>query len=99
MIGFFHVLIRKVTSKLVLLALAVIGDSNSYTKMGIKVPQKGDKWKYYILDWKTASARGWDWEKQQDFLTHMQLLLYKHFWMTKNNLSSRDVQCAFVLLK
>lgn len=66
----------------------------------IKVPQKAaGKWKYYILDWKTASARGWDWEKQQDFLTHMQLLLYKHFWMTKNSLGSRDVQCAFVLLK
>ena len=66
----------------------------------IKVPQKTEgKWKYYILDWKTASARGWDLEKKQDFLTHMQLLLYKHFWMTKNNLTSRDVQCAFVLLK
>jgi len=65
----------------------------------IKIPQKGDKWKYYILDWKTASARGWDREKQQDFLTHMQLLLYKNFWMTKNNLTSRDVQCAFVVLR
>ncbi len=66
----------------------------------IKVPQKAaGKWKYYILDWKTASARGWDREKQQDFLTQMQLLLYKHFWMGKNNLASRDVQCAFVLLK
>lgn len=66
----------------------------------IKIPQKtADKWKYYILDWKTASARGWDREKQQDFLTQMQLLLYKNFWMNKNKLLSKDIQCAFVLLK
>jgi hypothetical protein len=28
-----------------------------------------------------------------------QLILYKHFWGTKNNIKLRDISCGFVLLK
>ena len=64
----------------------------------IKVPNKG-KYKYWIIDWKTASGRGWSTDKQRDFLTQAQVVLYKYFWGTKNQISLKDIQCGFVLLK
>lgn len=64
----------------------------------IKVPSKG-KYKYWIIDWKTASGRGWSTDKQRDFLTQAQVILYKYFWGTKNNIPLKDIQCGFVLLK
>ena len=64
----------------------------------IKVPFKND-YKYWILDWKTASGRGWSIDKQRDFLIQSQLILYKHFWATKNNIPLRNITCGFVLLK
>ena len=64
----------------------------------IKIPHKGD-YKYWIIDWKTASGRGWSLDKQRDFLTHAQVVLYKHFWGNKNNIDMKNIQCAFVLLK
>lgn len=64
----------------------------------IKTPNK-NKWKYWIIDWKTASGRGWSQDKQRDFLVHAQVVLYKHFWGTKHNIEFRDIQCGFVLLK
>jgi hypothetical protein len=64
----------------------------------IKVPQK-DKYKYWVLDWKTSSGRGWSLDKQRDFNTQAQVILYKYFWGTKNNIVLKDIQCGFVLLK
>lgn len=64
----------------------------------IKV-KSGSKEKYVIIDWKTSSGRGWPIEKQRDFLVQSQLILYKHFWGTKNNIDMKNIQCAFVLLK
>jgi hypothetical protein len=66
----------------------------------IKVPKtRGDGHKYWILDWKTSKAYGWDKRKRRDFLTQAQIVLYKYFWATKNNIPLRDVSCGFVLLK
>lgn len=57
------------------------------------------KKKAWILDWKTASPRGWSPDKQRDFLMQAQLMLYKSFWIEKMNLASKDVGLGFVLLK
>lgn len=65
----------------------------------IKIPQSNGTYKYWIIDWKTSSARGWDREKQSNFLTQAQLILYKHFWGTKNNIPMNKIMCGFVLLK
>jgi hypothetical protein len=64
----------------------------------IKVPTKG-KYKYWILDWKTASGRGWSTEKKRDFTIQSQVILYKHFWGLKHNVEMKDINCGFVLLK
>lgn len=61
--------------------------------------KKGNKTKYVIIDWKTASSRGWSREKQQDIKTTAQLILYKHYWGTKNNIPLKDISCNFILLK
>lgn len=65
----------------------------------IRVPTKNGKYKYWILDWKTASPRGWSLEKKRDFMMHAQIALYKSFWGPKNNISLRDIKTGFVLLK
>ncbi len=65
----------------------------------IKVPRKNGTYKYWILDWKTAKSYGWDKRKRRDFMIQAQLVLYKHYWATKNNIPLKDVGCAFVLLK
>jgi hypothetical protein len=59
---------------------------------------KGRK-KVWMLDWKTASPRGWDSQKQRDFMMQAQLMLYKTFWAVKMELDLKDISCAFVLLK
>ena len=64
----------------------------------IKIPYKND-YKYWIIDWKTSNGRGWSIEKQRDFLTQSQIILYKHFWGNKNNIDMKKIQCGFVLLK
>lgn len=61
--------------------------------------KKGKKDKYVIIDWKTASPRGWNRDKKTDIKTTAQLILYKHFWSKKNNIPLRDIACNFVLLK
>jgi hypothetical protein len=60
--------------------------------------EKGKK-KVWMLDWKTASPRGWDPQKQRDFMMQAQLMLYKTFWAAKMDLDLKDIACAFVLLK
>lgn len=64
----------------------------------IKVPNKG-KYKYWVIDWKTSSGRGWTLDKQRDFNMQAQVILYKHFWGNKNNIPLKEIQCGFVLLK
>ena len=51
------------------------------------------------LDWKTSNGRGWSQEKQRDFNTQAQVILYKYYWATKNNISMKNIQCGFILLK
>ncbi len=64
----------------------------------LKVPtSKGDK--YWIIDWKTSSGRGWSRSKQQDISFTSQLVLYKHFWSKKHNIPLNKINCGFVLLK
>ena len=64
----------------------------------LKVPtSKGDK--YWIIDWKTSSGRGWTKSKQQDISFTSQLVLYKYFWSKKHNIPLNKINCGFVLLK
>lgn len=66
----------------------------------IKVPGETEaKDKYWIIDWKTSSARGWDTEKKRDFNMHAQVILYKYFWGKKYNIDMKKINCGFVLLK
>jgi hypothetical protein len=67
----------------------------------IRVPlnEEKTKWKIWILDWKTGPAYGWRREKLEDKLVLAQLWLYKSYILRKLNLESRDVGCAFVVLK
>lgn len=65
----------------------------------LRVPVKGEKHKYWMIDWKTSGPGGWRVEKQRDFLVQAQLALYKHHWSKKKDLESKDVACGFVLLK
>lgn len=66
----------------------------------LKVPKKrGKGYEYWIIDWKTASPRGWSRDKKQDLGMTAQLILYKHFWARKHNVELKDVRCAFILLK
>jgi len=78
-----------------------IDDSLSFKGFidGIIKYKKRNKEKYVILDWKTASPRGWRRDKKQDIKTTAQLVLYKHYWGSKNNIESRDIACHFILLK
>lgn len=64
----------------------------------IKVPYK-NYYKYWVLDWKTASGRGWSLDKQRDFSVQAQVVLYKDYWGRKNNIKLSNIQCGFVLLK
>jgi hypothetical protein len=67
----------------------------------IKVPlnKEKTKWKIWILDWKTGPAYGWRKEKLQDELVLGQLWLYKNYLMKFLDVTSRDISCAFVVLK
>lgn len=67
----------------------------------IRVPLNDEKskWKIWILDWKTGPARGWGRDKLENELVLAQLWLYKSYLLRKLDLQSRDVACAFVILK
>jgi hypothetical protein len=65
----------------------------------IKVKDKKGKYIYYILDWKTSSAQGWNKDKLRDFNVHLQLMLYKFFWSRKNNIDPKQIRLGFILLK
>tara|TARA_Y100000310_G_scaffold313441_1_gene361817 strand:+ start:337 stop:1170 length:834 start_codon:yes stop_codon:yes gene_type:complete len=64
----------------------------------IKIPYK-DGYKYWVIDWKTSNGRGWTLDKQRDFKTQAQVILYKKFWGEKFDILYKDIQCGFVLLK
>ena len=70
-----------------------------YVDAIIKTKRKNGKEVFHILDWKTAGPQGWNFRKVRDPTVLMQLVLYKHFWAKKNNLSTKDVKCGFILLK
>jgi hypothetical protein len=57
------------------------------------------KEKVWILDWKTASAAGWNREKIEDIKTWGQVALYKKYWSIREKKNLKDVGCAFILLK
>ena len=52
---------------------------------GIIKYKKGKKYKYVIIDWKTAGPGGWRRDKKQDIKTTAQLMLYKHYWGFKKH--------------
>ena len=64
----------------------------------IEVPD-GKKAKTVLIDWKTTGPRGWAQDKKRDVMVQSQLLLYKHFWMQRTGLESKDVKCAFVIIR
>ena len=67
----------------------------------VRVPLNKEKtrWKVWILDWKTGPAYGWRRDKLEDPLVLAQLFLYKDYLLRKLELNSREVGCAFVVLK
>jgi len=67
----------------------------------VRVPlnEEKTKWKVWILDWKTGPAGGWRRDKLESDLVLAQLWLYKSYLLRQLGLQSRDVACAFVVLK
>ena len=67
----------------------------------IKVPKsKNSKlFNYWILDWKTTGKSGWYFQKRKEFLSLLQVGLYKKFWAKKSNLPLKDVRAGYVFLK
>lgn len=64
----------------------------------VKVSPLGEKYDYWIVDWKTSSW-GWDAGRKRDYQKQLQLVLYKHFFCKMFNLNLDRVKCGFVLLK
>ena len=64
----------------------------------IKAPGLRGKTLVWMIDFKTC---GWGWATQNkgDELVKMQLVLYKNFWSKKTDFETKDIRCAFVLLK
>jgi hypothetical protein len=50
-----------------------------------------------ICDFKTTE-KGWEWYKKNDFITHMQLYLYKYFYHQKHNFPLDRIDLEFILL-
>ena len=64
----------------------------------LETETKGKK-VYWIIDWKTSGARGWDSRKRRDFMTQVQVGLYKKFWANRENIELKNARCAYVILK
>ena len=76
-----------------------IEDFNDYNFKGfidlvIKTPDD----KFHIIDWKTCSW-GWNAQKKSDPMTTYQLTYYKHFYAKKHNISLKNIETHFGLLK
>ena len=54
--------------------------------------------KYHVIDWKTCGW-GWDARKKADRITTYQLTFYKHFFALKHNISPKNIETHFALLK
>lgn len=50
-----------------------------------------------LIDFKTTE-KGWGWYKKHDFMTLMQLLLYKWFYSEKHNVPLSQIDLEFILL-
>jgi len=68
------------------------------TEKTVKISPLGEKYDYWIIDWKTSSW-GWEAAKKRDYQKQLQLMLYKHFFCKMFNLNLDRVKCGFVLLK
>jgi hypothetical protein len=75
------------------------GFIDAILKSKIKDKRGKIKEKYWILDWKTASARGWAPDKIQDIKTWAQLAFYKKIWSNRELKDFKNIGCAFILLK
>mgnify|MGYP003114114040 CR=1 FL=1 len=65
----------------------------------IKVPGKGNKDIYWVIDWKTTGPAGWFYKKKREFNTLSQIGMYKSYWAKKNDINIKDIRTAFVFLK
>lgn len=54
--------------------------------------------KYHIVDWKTCSW-GWSRDKKSDPIINYQLTYYKNFFAKKHNITPKNIETYFVLLK
>lgn len=64
----------------------------------IKTTDDKGKELYWILDWKTSNF-GWRADKKQNPDTKLQLVYYKHYWSSINNIDLKKIRCAYVILK
>ncbi len=65
-----------------------------FIDMVIKTPDD----KYHIIDWKTCSW-GWSRDKKSDPMTNYQLTYYKNYFSKKHNITPKQIETYFVLLK
>lgn len=65
-----------------------------FIDMVIKTPDQ----KYHIIDWKTCSW-GWTREKKSDPITNYQLTYYKNYFSKKHQISPKQIETYFILLK
>lgn len=72
---------------------------NGYIDAILKVKDKRGNEIFWVLDWKTATKRGWGRDKTWNFYVMMQVILYKHFWATKTGRDPKRVRCGYVILK
>jgi len=78
---------------------SIAGDEQGLFKGFIDCVLELPNGKHVVIDWKTAGPRGWGRDKQRDFLTTAQIILYKHYWMQVTGKPSNQVKACFVLLK
>ena len=65
-----------------------------FIDMVIRTPDN----KYHIIDWKTCSW-GWSRDKKSDPMVNYQLTYYKNYFSKKHNISPKQIETYFVLLK
>lgn len=59
---------------------------------------KTEDGKYHIIDWKTCSW-GWNTQKKTDKVVNYQLTMYKHYFSKKHDISPKNIETYFALLK
>jgi hypothetical protein len=63
-----------------------------------KFEEQKSEWNFWVIDFKTCSW-GWQISQKRDFQKQLQLILYKYFLSKLMYLDTKDVKCAFVLIK